>query len=180
MEHRMKWIVLVIIALVSTGAWADDYNDLTISALGGGTITAPAGGAGTYSYLKGTVVDIAGVADPHYHFVNWTGSGVDLDKVENPALASTTITVDINCAVVANFAIDQHSLTTSTSQGGTVTTPGINTYWYPYGTVVPIVATASTNCTFVNWTGTAVDEGKVANANLPSTTVPMHGNYGEG
>ena len=94
-------------------------------------------------------------------------------KVTDPNAASTTVTVDANYTVIANFASGNRSLTTSAIAGGTVTTPGIGTYWYINGNNASIVATADPNYHFVNWTGTAVTAGKVSSPNSPSTTVLM-------
>ena len=65
------------------------------------------------------------------------------------------------------------TLTTSASAGGTVTIPGIGTYVYDFNTYANITASANANYHFVNWTGTAVTAGKVANPNAASTTVLM-------
>jgi hypothetical protein len=73
--------------------------------------------------------------------------------------------------------IDQRTLNSSSTTGGDVTTPGEGAYTYDHGTVVNLVATADASYHFVNWTGTAVDAGKVANPNAASTTVTMNGDY---
>ena len=155
--------------------FAIDQRSLTTSTTAGGTVTTP--GIGTYWYNHGTDANIVATAIANYHFVNWTGTAVTAGKVSDPNSATTTVLMDANYAVQANFAIDQRSLTTSTTAGGTVTTPGIGTYTYPYGTDANIVATADPNYHFVNWTGTAVTAGKVANPNSASTTVTMDADY---
>ena len=66
------------------------------------------------------------------------------------------------------------SLTTSTTTGGTVSTPGIGTYWYDHGSDVNIVASASTNYHFVNWTG---DTSTISDVNADVTTITMDANY---
>jgi len=74
---------------------------LTLPSTLGGTVTTP--GIGNYSYVCNTSVPITAVADPCYHFINWTGSGVDAGKVANPNASSTTILMDGNYSVQANF-----------------------------------------------------------------------------
>lgn len=71
------------------------------------------------------------------------------------------------------------SLTISAGSGGTITTPaaGAGTYGYSYNKVVDIAASPNSCYAFVNWTGTGVDAGKVANANSASTTITMTDNY---
>jgi hypothetical protein len=151
---------------------APPARTLTASSTAGGDVTAP--GEGAFSYANGTPVTLTATADLNYHFVNWTGDTSTIANVDSPV---TTITMNGNYTIQANFAIDQKSLTTSVIGSGTVTTPGIGTYWYDINTDANIVASASANHHFVNWTGTAVTAGKVADVNAASTTVTMDANY---
>jgi Leucine-rich repeat (LRR) protein len=148
---------------------------LTISSAGGGSVTTP--GEGTYSYDSGTTVSVAASPQVDCHFVNWTGTAVTAGKVANSSSASTTVTMDADYTLQANFALDLRSLTISSSTGGTVTAPGIGSFSYPHGTVVTVSASAQTNYHFVHWTGTAVTAGKVANPSSASTNVTMDGDY---
>jgi peptide/nickel transport system substrate-binding protein len=75
------------------------YN-LTISSSEGGSVTTPGQGAGSFTYGEGEVVDLVAVAEEGYHFDNWTG---DVDTVANVSSASTTITVNDNYSITANF-----------------------------------------------------------------------------
>lgn len=152
-----------------------DMLTLTVSSTSGGAVGAP--GEGSFLYDNGTGVSLQATADLNYHFVNWTGTAVSTGKVADAASASTTVTMDGDYTLVANFAVDQHNLTTSLSSGGTVTAPGVGTYAYDHGALASVAAAASANYHFVNWTGTAVDAGKVANANSASTTVTMDAAY---
>jgi pectate lyase len=153
-----------------------NQRSLETSATSGGTVTTP--GIGTYLYDVNTDANIvATVVDANYHFANWTGTAVTAGKVTDPNAASTKVWMDANYTVIANFAFNQRSLTTSASAGGTVTTPGIGTYWYNQGTDANIVASANANYHFVNWTGTAVTAGKVTDPNGASTKVRMDANY---
>ena len=85
--------------------------------------------------------------------------------------------MDANYTVVANFAIDQRTLTASSTAGGSVTTPGEGAFDYNHGTNASIIASADLNYHFVNWTGTAVTAGKVASPSSASTTVLMDADY---
>ena len=98
-------------------------------------------------------------------------------KVANANAASTTVTADADYTIVANFASDQRTLTISSASGGSATTPGEGDFQYDHGTAVSIQATTGDNYYFVNWTGTAVTAGKVANANAASTTVTADADY---
>ncbi len=148
---------------------------LTVTSTAGGTVTTP--GIGTFVCPYESYTDIIASAYANYHFVNWTGTAVTAGKVVNPNSPSTTVFMDANYTVQANFAPDRKSLTTSATGGGTVSTPGIGTYWYDYGTYANISASANANCHFVIWTGSAVTAGKVANPSSPSTTVLMDADY---
>ena len=91
-------------------------HTLTVTAVGNGTIITP--GVGLFSYNYGTVVNLTAAPQANHHFVNWTGSGVAAGKVVNPNSAATTITMDGDYTVAANFAIDQYAV------GGTITSNG--------------------------------------------------------
>ncbi len=149
-----------------------DLNTLTISSTTGGSVSNP--GEGLFLY-DDEVVPIQATADQNYHFVNWTGTGAG--QVADPDSAATTVTMDADYAIQANFAIDQRDLMITSTSGGSVTTPGEGTYQYDHGTVASVVAAPAANYHFVNWTGTAVGAGKVANANAASTTVTMDAAY---
>jgi len=74
------------------------YN-LTISSTVGGWVTTP--GQGTFTYNASTVVNLVASALGCYQFVNWTGN---VDTIANVSSASTTITMNGNCSIIANFA----------------------------------------------------------------------------
>ncbi|UCF17356.1 MAG: hypothetical protein JSW59_07805, partial [Phycisphaerales bacterium] len=152
-----------------------NFHTLTVSSSSGGSVTSP--GEGSFLYGDQVNVPIRANAASHYHFVNWRGTAVNAGKVADPASASTTVTIDADYTLRARFSIDRHNLTTSSTSGGTVTTPGEGTYAYNHGASASVVAAPSTNYHFVNWTGTAVDSGKVANANSTSAAVTMDGAY---
>ncbi|MGB5925313.1 MAG: leucine-rich repeat domain-containing protein [Dehalococcoidia bacterium] len=142
--------------------------DLTISSTAGGSVTTP--GEGTFTYDGGTIVNLVANPISGYRFVNWTG---DVSTIANVNTASTTITMNGDYSITANF-IAQYDLTISSTAGGSVTTPGAGTFTYDGGTVVNLVATPASGYRFVNWTG---DVGTVANVNAPTTTITMNGDY---
>lgn len=72
--------------------------DLTTSSTAGGSVSDP--GEDTFTYDTGTVVDLVAVADEGYQFTGWTG---DIEKIDDPASAVTTITVDSEYFITANF-----------------------------------------------------------------------------
>jgi len=145
---------------------------LTISSTVGGSVTTPE--EGSFTYDAGTVVDLVATPAAGYRFVNWTG---DVSTITNVNAASTTITMNGDYSITANFEEIppvQYDLTISSTAGGSVTTPGTGTYNYDAGTVVNLVATPAAGYRFVNWTG---DVGTLANVNAASTTITMNGDY---
>lgn len=148
---------------------------LTISSSAGGTVTTP--GEGTFSYNQNTSVSIVAAAEPGYEFNGWSGTAVAAGKVADLDAASTTVTVDADYMLVANFAPGPHVLTLSSTTGGAVTTPGEGALSYNHNRAVLITATPETGYQFSGWAGTAVTAGKVSDPGAVSTTVTMDGDY---
>jgi len=157
-------------------AGGTQYN-LTTSTGANGTVVTP--GIGTFPYDAATNASIVATANSGYVFLNWTGSAVTAGKVADPNAASTTVLMDNNYAVQANFQVSgtTYLLQTATTTGGTITAPGVGQFPYSSGTVVNITAVADTGYTFLNWTGSGVTADKVANPSSASTTITMDGNY---
>jgi uncharacterized repeat protein (TIGR02543 family) len=139
------------------------WYTLTVSSTSGGSVTDP--GEGEISVSYNFMIPLVATPDEHYHFVKWTGSAVATNKVG--ASANTGVLVDEDCDVKAHFAIDTHTLTTSSTTGGSVTTPGEETKEYDYGTTVDLVATPEQGYCFVGW------NGPVADPSSKSTTVTI-------
>jgi uncharacterized repeat protein (TIGR02543 family) len=142
--------------------------ELTISGTEGGSVTTP--GEGTFIYDRETVLDLVAEADEGYQFDKWTG---DVGTIDNVNADSTTITVNGDYSIRANF-IKQYELTISSTQGGSVTTPGEGKYSYDRGEVVNLVATPDVCYRFVSWTG---DVGTVADVDAATTTITMNNDY---
>jgi len=138
---------------------------MAVNPVGGGT-TDPAVGAHVYS--EGTVVDISAIANAGYRFINWTGD------VADPNSPTTTVTMDDNKTVTANFGPPPHyTLTMAVNPvGGGTTDPTVGAHEYPEGTVVDISATPNPGYQFLNWTGDVVDPSS------PTTTVTMDADKG--
>jgi hypothetical protein len=175
MKHKLIAVALITILLcmvlvnsiactTSTIKYA-----LTISSTEGGSITTP--GEGTYTYDEGEVVNLVAEADEGYQFVNWTGDVGTIADVN----AATTIIMNDNYAITANFEeIVEYDLTISSTEGGSVTTPGERTFTYDAGTVLGLVAEADEGYRFENWTG---DVDTIADINAATTTITMQGGY---
>jgi len=149
-----------------------EYN-LTVASTDGGSVTDP--GEGVFTYDCGVVVDLVAEAEPDYHFVNWTG---DVGTVANVNVATTTITINDNYGISANFEpVEPKTLTVNSTDGGSVTSPGEDTFTYLGGTVVPLVADPDPCANFIGWTGDAAAVAAVDNVTAASTFITMNGDY---
>ena len=143
-------------------------RNLTVSSSDGGSVTTP--GEDTFAYEEGAAVDLVATADDGYRFVNWTG---DVDTIVDVEAASTTITMNGDYEIMANFE-EAHDLTVSSTEGGSVTTPGEGVFTYEAGAVVSLVATPASGHRFANWTG---DVDTIADVEAASTTITINGDY---
>jgi len=76
--------------------------DLTTSSTAGGSVTIP--GEGSFTYDKGTVVNLVATPDAGYGFLNWTG---DVDDIANVEDATTTISMNRDCSLTADFEVGE-------------------------------------------------------------------------
>ena len=120
-----------------------------------------ASGAGTYN--AGQLVSITAAPGVDSTFNNWTG---DVGTIANLSLASTTITMNGNYTITANFSSATPVLTMAVNGNGS-TSPSVGTHTYPEGTVVLIAAIANSGQQFDNWTGSA-------SSNSAATTITMN------
>jgi len=181
-HHHMARIsiLLIMIALIAgtvACVGGDGNNDgsytLIVDFTAGGTVTVddlPIPGKAILTYGAGTVVNVNASASTGYRFIEWTGNVSAVDDVN---AASTTITMNDDYSMMANF-VKQYNLTISSTFGGSVTTPGEGVHTYDEGEVVNLVAQAEGGYHFVNWTG---DVGTIANINDATTTITMSSNY---
>ena len=77
-------------------------HDLLVYSSAGGSVTRP--GEGTFSYLDSTEVDIKAVAqDDSYSFAGWSGTAVAAGKVVDSNALETSLFVDGDYSLCANF-----------------------------------------------------------------------------
>jgi hypothetical protein len=149
--------------ITATANFAINQYTLTYNAGPGGSISGKNPQPVNHG-SDGTPVEA--VPDIGYHFVDWSDS-----STENPR-TDTKVTGDIT--VTANFAINTHDLTVDSTEGGSVTIPGEDTFTYDYGTVIDLVAEPDEHCHFVEWTG---DKSTIHDAYSATTTITMYGDY---
>jgi hypothetical protein len=96
--------ILLVVAVLVAGAMACDgarTYQLAISSTSGGLVATP--GEGTYPYGAGIVVQLVATPNEGYEFRSWTG---DIATMGDPNAAVTSITMNGNYAIVANFQIE--------------------------------------------------------------------------
>jgi hypothetical protein len=151
-----------------TAEFAWQY-DLTTSSTGGGSVTEP--GEGVFTYDEGTLVDLVAEAAEGYRFVEWTG---DVGTIADVYDATTTITMNGDYSITAEF-VTIYDLSISSTEGGSVTTPGEGVFTYDEGEVIDdLLAEAEEDYLFVEWTG---DVGTIADVYAASTTITMNDDY---
>jgi hypothetical protein len=164
-------VIVAAIVLIHFEPWeriSSAKQNLTIVSTFGGSVPTP--GQGNFTYDTGTAVNLMATPASGYRFVNWTS---DADTIEDTNAASTTITMNGDYSITANFVVIppvQYRLTISSTAGGSVTTPGEGTFTLDAGTVVSLVASADTGYQFDKWTG---DVGTIANVNDASSTIVL-------
>ena len=79
--------------------WITAYlNTIEISSTGGGSVFKP--GEGAFTYDAGTEVELIAMSDGFYRFDGWTG---DVDTIANVGSPTTTITINGDYSITANF-----------------------------------------------------------------------------
>ena len=136
-----------------TGGGGTQYN-VTVSAnpTNGGSVT----GGGTYQ--QGQSCTVSATANNGFTFTNWTENGNVVSTNAN-----YTFTVTGNRTLVANFTVQNYTISVSANptNGGTVTGGGT----YQQGQSCTVHATANTGYTFTNWT----ENGNVVSTNANYT-----------
>jgi hypothetical protein len=123
-----------------------------------------------FSYDERAVVDLVAEAEEGYRFIEWIG---DVGTIADVYAASTNITINSDCSITATFMVI-YDLTASSTEGGSVTTPGEGVFTYGEASVVGLAAEAEEDYRFVEWTG---DVGTIADVHTASTTITMNGDY---
>jgi hypothetical protein len=152
---------------------AEGWYSLTISSTEGGSVAEP--GEGTSIHAANTMVDLVAVSDQGYQFAKWTG---DVSTIADVNAAKTTITMHDSYSITATFETRHPKpmalLVISSTEGGSVTTPGEGIFSYPLGTEVNLVAEASSGYQFAHWSG---DVNTIADVDAASTTITMDNSY---
>lgn len=142
-----------------------EYVTLAISSSKGGS-TEPKEGIYT-GIERGQSVNVFAIPETCYRFANWTGSAVDGDDVDDPNSASTSVKMNEDHTLIANF-VYEYLPTILPSEGGTVVIVDIIP-WSGCDILVTVKAIPDPCYKFTGWSGSAVDDGKV-DSNAPAKT----------
>jgi len=147
------------------------YCSLTVSSTEGGSVTQPVERISVYA--ANTTVPLVAEPSAYYHFNNWTGN---VSTIGNVTAAATTITMYDSYSITANFELDDgyYSLTISSTDGGSVTTPDEEISIHAANTTVDLVAVPDEGYQFVRWTG---DVSTIADVYAASTNIAMNASY---
>jgi uncharacterized repeat protein (TIGR02543 family) len=85
-------------------------HDLDVSSTDGGAVTVP--GEGVYTYGELSVVGLTAEAKEEYRFVGWTG---DVSAIADVHADTTTITLNGDYSITANFEVVPLSITTDSA-----------------------------------------------------------------
>ncbi|MBN1507421.1 MAG: FG-GAP repeat protein [Sedimentisphaerales bacterium] len=144
---------------------------MLVHPLGAGSVSANPLPGPDGEYPADTEVTLTAAPHACHKFTGWSGDLSGLDD-------TTTIILDGDKMVTANFARITYTLALTSGKGGAVVKPGEGTFSYDCGQSVSIEAEpASAWWHFVGWTGTAVDARKVDKPDNPKTTALVDGDY---
>ena len=128
---------------------------LTVIALNGTVLKVPL----QTTYNHGTVVNLTATPNSGYNFTSWTGDA-------SGTSSATTVTMNSNKTVTANFGINTYTLTVTAVNGTVLKVPLQTTY--NYGTVVDLTATPNSGYTFGSWTGDATGAANTTSVTMNS------------
>ena len=147
---------------------------LIVSSTRGGHASIP--GEGTFHYVSSTSVQIAAAAKPNFHFDRWTGTAVNANKVADANAAQTTVAVDSNDTLVANFVSESDTLYVDRSGSADPNVAG--TQSHPFGGIQETIEVAAPDSRVVIAAGTYAGPldllGKRIKLTGPSLTDPNH------
>jgi hypothetical protein len=147
------------------------YN-LTISSTSGGSVTSP--GEGVFIQAGGTVVELVAEPDEGYQFVKWAG---DVDTVIDVNAARTSLTMRDSYSITARFETWLEPvavLTISSTDGGSVITPGEGEFLSALGSEVILMVAPDKGYQFVGWSG---DADTIADSAAISTVIVTDSSY---
>jgi hypothetical protein len=163
----------IIIECSSKSPVTPTTYQLTVTALAGGRITAPATSPVTVN--SGASTQIAATADAGYRFVKWAAPAGS-PAIGDTNSASTTVTLSSGSATVqavfAATASSRNQLTVIALTGGTIVAPSSSTIPVDSVTSTAIAAQANAGYSFARWIS-STGNASVAYSNASHTSVKL-------
>ena len=149
----------------------DSRRTLTVSSDEGGHVEP---GEEDLQYECGRWVNVFAIPEYCYHFHHWSGTAVEAGKVKAPNNLKTSVLMDADYTLMANFEFGGNEVYITSTEGGHVER-GFEDVIYPCFKIVPVVAIPDEPCfRFVKWTGTAADDvNRVWDVNDPDISVTV-------
>ena len=147
-ENKNEYPIRDNVITVTVGTLTPETYTLTMAVNGSGSITPS---VGNHMYDAGDVVSISATPDSGWQFDSWDGD------VANPSSSSTTVTMDADKVIIANFieiSPGVYALTVACkpSDGGNVSlSPAAGGNQYDAGTSVELTAIPAEDYVFSCW-----------------------------
>ncbi len=153
-----------------TAEFEEDHYELSIDVDGEGEILQP-DGEGDHEIEREKEIVLEAKADQHYDFKRWTG---DIETIKRPRSNITTITMEDDYDITAEFEKETYELSIDIDGEGEVIRPGEGDFEYEYDETVVIEAEADEKHRFEAWTG---DIENIENYDSDLTTITMEDDY---
>jgi uncharacterized repeat protein (TIGR02543 family) len=136
-------------------------SQLTLSLISSPTDGGTTNGKGTY--VIGSSVTAIATKSTGHTFVNWTEASTGTILSTSP---SYTFVLNNSKTLIANFVLNEYTVSTIAVNGTIASTPSQATY--SHGSYVILTATPNTGYTFTNWTGDVSDTTNPITLNMLS------------
>ncbi len=131
-----------------TAEFEEDYYELSIDSDGNGEVIRP--GEGNFEIEREKEIVLEAEPDENNEFLAWTG---DIENIDDPNSELTTIVMEDDYDITAEFQKEWYNLTIDIDGEGEVLRPGEGEFEYEYNEKIILEVEAAENYTFDQWTG---------------------------
>ncbi len=129
---------------------------------------------GTYTYYAGQQIQINAIPGTGYNFSFWSANPNGSASFNNTSAASTMVTINGPCTIIANFAKIIYSVSFNVNGGGTTTPSG--TQNYNASQQIQLNATPEIGFSFSSWSANPSGSISFADSSSAFTTATINGN----
>ncbi len=152
-----------------TAEFEEDFHELSIDSDVEGEIVRP--GEGDFEFEKGEEIVIEAEAKENYEFDRWTG---DTDGIEDKSSELTTITMEDDYNITAEFEKEKYELTVDIDGEGELIQPSDEGFTYEHGDEIVLEVEPDDGYEFTGWTG---DTENIKESNSKLTTIILEDDY---